>query len=227
MSSQPGSRAGGDTDLLLVLLETSLPDGLVVKREELLEALVLADGDVQKAAEALTEAWTRSVASTLNSATAGAGSGALTKDTVGSKPRSKRKAETGLDGWVKNARPRVVSGADSDVGQSSSSKRQRGRDARLFQLSGDSDILAGSSTLSESKPRSKPEGTPPPPLMNFLRDKSPVKSSSTTSTSSARLPPLILMTPEMVSLHTPTTLHPSVLPAGQLSCLSMLHPIWN
>lgn len=232
MSSQPGAGAGGDTDLLLVLLETSLPEGLEVKREDLLEALVREDGDVQKAAEALTDAWTRSTASTSTSPSVTVGSstqaGTLVKDAL--KPRSKRKAETGLDGWVKNARPRV-SAADSNdhegsgSGSGSGSKRQRGStgDARIFQLSGDSDILAGPSapSPSPSKPPStskpKREGTPPPPLMNFLRDKSPVKSSATsTSTSTAvlRLPPLILMTPEMVSRHTPTTLHPSVLPAG-------------
>lgn len=208
MSSQPG--AGGDTDLLLVLLESSLPEGLEIQREELLEALILADGDVQKAAEALTDAWTRSAALsgattfTTASAQTSKARSSSTKDALTSKPRSKRKAETGLDAWVKNARLRVSSDGDGDL---KSRRERKDNDASPVEVK--NDVVAGPST--SSKPRSKREGTPHPPLMNFLRDASPIKASIPAL---ARLPPLILMTPEMVSRHTPTTLHPSILPAG-------------
>lgn len=207
----------GDTDLLLVLLETSLPEELasVIKREELLEALVVAEGDVGKAAEALTRscATTSSSTSSASSSTVKARSTSGTVKTKaaqseGSKPQSKRKAETGLDDWFKNARRRVVFEGDEAINPP---LIREDRDASLAPTI--DNAVAGPSTTPASRPRSKRQGTPPPPLSNFLKDNSPVKTSTSAVN---RLPLLMLSTPEMVARHTPTTLHPSILPAGQL-----------
>lgn len=176
----------GDTDLLLVLLETSLPPPVVFSREELLEALIACDGDVQRAASSLTNNY-KSVAHLVH------------------KPSSKRKAETGLDSWIRNSkRPRP---SDND-GSSD------GNDAKS--LSGGVDGLnsvAGPSTSRDPPRSTSPNGSAarstPPPLLSFLRDNSPK------SITKPRLPVLLLATSKAISEHTPTTLHTSILPAGQ------------
>lgn len=168
------TRMDGDTELLLVLLESSLPNGFTLRKEELLEALINADGNVEKATESIRGSSSSSRPTIPGSMSPG--------------PRGTKRKALGLQGWVKTSKPRNSDSTD------------------------DSETRAG-----PSRPRTPPilysaskESTQsPPPLLNFLKDTTP-KSSAL-----PRRPPLMLGTPELVSQHTPTTIFPSVLPAGQ------------
>ena len=176
-----------DTDVLLVLLETSLPSQLSVPKAELLEALISSDGDVELAAKILN--------------------GTLPGNTSASsarKPNSKRKAETRLDDWLRSTKRRLLPG---DVRCENDAFEGLPPDRLEHPLE--------SSTVSEvSAVGQKPENLPSSsarssPLALILKDKSSKKTRGP-----QRLPVLLLITPEAVANHTPTTLHTSILPAG-------------
>jgi hypothetical protein len=176
-----------DTDILLALLETSLPSQLSVPKEELLEALISSDGDVELATKILNGTPPRN-----------------TSASPARKSNSKRKAEARLDDWLGNSKRRLL---PKDIRCENGAFEGVPPDHLKHPLE--------SSTVSEvSVVGQNPENLPSSsarssPLALILKDKSSKKTRGP-----QRLPVLSLITPEAVANHTPTTLHTSILPAG-------------
>lgn len=168
-----------DTELLLVLLESSLSSSLHLSKAELLEALIASGGSIENAARSLTHSASQA------------------------RPSSKRKAGTGLDGWIKSSKQRILDEATSERELHNAEPPSK----RVI----DSVAIAGPSRLHNSfEPEPVSESNPaPPPLLRFLQDRAPQKSAVR-----PHPPVLLLATPETIAKHTPTTLRPSILPPG-------------
>lgn len=171
-----------DTDVLLVLLETSLPSQLVVRREELLEALISAGGDVELASRTLNEAFR----------------GKVNPSPV-RKPNSKRKAGAGLDDWLKSSKRRL-----------SSESSQFKDDGFKALPSGKHSVASNIAIAPRVSSFRQHSANSPSSLAMVLRD-----NSSRRTHTVQPLPVRLLSTPEAVANHTPTTLHTSILPAGE------------
>lgn len=139
-----------DTDVLLVLLETSLPPRLVLPKEELLEALISSGGDVELAAK------------TLDDALQG-----VAKASPARKPDSKRKARTGLDDWLRSSKRRLIL-EDSQCGDDASKSVPPDKHR--------SSTLPAVSTVGQNTANIRPVLTRPSPLAVILRDASPRKT---------------------------------------------------
>jgi hypothetical protein len=173
-----------DTDVLLVLLETSLPSRLVAK-EELLEALISSGGNVELAARTLNDAFQGNV-----------------NASPPQKLNSKRKAGIGLDDWLRSSKRRLI---PEDPQCEDDAFRGLPPDNHLV----GSSTVSTVSTVGQNSANIRPPLTHPSSLAVILKDKSPRKTHTV-----QRLPVLTLSTPEAVAKHTPTTLHTSILPAG-------------
>ena len=91
-----------DTDTLLALICSLLPDNVTPSQESLLDALLQADGDVEKAAEIIS------------------------KQRLNSKYKRKRKGKVSLDSWL----IRTTAASSNDAkGQSSSSQSRPGSES--------------------------------------------------------------------------------------------------
>ncbi|KAI0273652.1 hypothetical protein BC834DRAFT_816404 [Gloeopeniophorella convolvens] len=184
-----------DTDTLLALLASLLPDNAVPSQQVLLETLLQTDCNIEAAADAI-----RRQQRTEKQRSTG----------------TKRKRDVNLDSWLTRAGPsKVVEESPSRSpakrssldGQSRSSpnKKPRSENNALFRR-GDSPSL--------SRPVKQVKN-----LLDVLRPPPSAPSSV------PRPPPLTLSNPSLVAQHTPCTLHLSVLPPELASRLFyiMLH----
>ena len=180
-----------DTDVLLALVASSLPAGILATEAELLDALIEACGDVSQAAE-----YIRSKDQSKN---------------LRPGPK-KRKLSGGLDAWLRSSRARTHLHTDSS-GEASGSRGKR--------QSGSPSDPSPTKATSPSKPIPPPSGDErghASSLLSLLR----APSTSPKKSSLPRLSVLTLTTPSMIAQYTPTTLHTSILPAGE--CLLSMEP---
>jgi len=187
-----------DTETLLALLCSLLPDNIVPSQESLLDALLHADGDVKKAAETLLK---------QRGAT-----------------NSKRKRHVSLDSWLTRAAVSSPPEAPAVNGQSSSPGGSAVvQQSRLGSESPNkkprSAIGIISATPKQRDDGSLPLSKPVKPVKNLLDVLRQPPSLATTSVQPAppRLSPLTLSNPSLVSQHTPCTLHLAILPP-ELAC---------
>ncbi|KAH9966691.1 hypothetical protein BC827DRAFT_1177720 [Russula dissimulans] len=183
-----------DTETLLALLCSLLPDNIVSSQESLLDALLCADGDVKKAAEIILKQ----------------------RDTT----NGKRKRHVSLDSWL--TRAAVCSPSkDSVNGQSSSPGvssvvQQSGLGSKSPNKKPRSAL--GTSATPKHDDGSPPLSKPVKPVKNLLDVlRQPPSLATSDPPPPPRLPPLTLSNPSLVSQHTPCTLHPTILPA-ELAC---------
>ena len=186
-----------DTDTLLALICSLLPDNITPSQESLLDALLQTEGDVKKAAEFISDSKQRS---NLN---------------------SKRKRKVNLDNWLIQT---TASSIDAN-GQSSSLHNRLASESPNKKPRSDNDPARGTSTakIAPDPPLSRPV-KPVDNLLDFIRQPLRV-SAAATGTSVPRLPPLTLSNPSLVAQHTPCTHHLGILPA-ELACrlfYTMLH----
>lgn len=177
-----------DTELLLAMLSSMLATP-IDDQNTLLDALVQAEGDVERAAALLNSRVTPADARTQSK-------------TMG----VKRKRGSGLEGWL--------TGSDAKGGI----KAQR-RDITPTRGSSSGTLAQGSPPLMNSPVKlesAESSGSPrkvkpvtPQELMTILR---PPNSSDSKPQGPPKFPPLTLTTPAMVAKHTPCTMHLSVLP---------------
>jgi hypothetical protein len=185
-----------DTDTLLALICSLLPDNITPSQESLLDALVQTGGDVEKAAEIISK-------QRLN---------------------SKRKRKVSLDSWLIHTTASSSSN-DANNGQSSSLQSRQGSESPNKKPRSASSASGTSTTkiIAPDPPLSRPV-KPVDNLLDFLRQ--PLRDSVATSTSvPPRLPPLTLSNPSLVAQHTPCTHHLGILPT-ELACrlfYTMLH----
>jgi hypothetical protein len=184
-----------DTDTLLALICSLLPDNFKPSQESLLDALVLTDGDVEKAAEIISK----------------------------QRPNSKRKRRVSLDSWLihttasSNDANGQSSSLQSRLGSESPNKKPRSASS----ASGTSTTkIAPDPPAALSRPV-KPVDN----LLEILRQPPLQVSAATGTTSVPRLPPLTLSNPSLVTQHTPCTHHLGILPAELACRLfyTMLH----
>lgn len=136
-------RMDEDTDVLLALLETSLPSWLAVPKEELLEALISSGGNVELAARVLN-------------------------DTLGGnrqRSNSKRKAEAGLDDWLSRSKRQLISkGTRSE---------DDGLLPDELQHTLGSSTVSTASEVGRNSANNLPPSTRPSPLALVLKDRTP------------------------------------------------------
>ena len=191
--------ASEDTETLIALV-SSLLDGGPHDQGAILDALMEAEGDPEKAAHLLNTGITSE---------RGASSSQIRKKGKG----------TSLVGWLNNAR--------RDQNASSSAKHLKRVEKRRRSTSPES-ILRHSTagaTSAAKKPRSVRSSTQsptkPPSMTNeqFKAIFHPQSSKDTKMNGPTKYPPLTLSTPEQVAAHVPCTMHASVLPP-ELACRS-------
>ncbi|KAG9049686.1 hypothetical protein FS837_009450 [Tulasnella sp. UAMH 9824] len=188
-----------DTDTLLAMLQ-SLLDGLEVPQNELLEALLASDGDVEAAAATLKKEGTSSSQN---------------------KGIRKRKRAASLTNWLQKP---------PSTPKPSSSKSRSKKPPKKVKVDDLSDIevdtpatprppklstpSATAKLLSIPSPAGPPTPSPSKPIRlitDVLRPPTPSKPTL------PKLPPLTLGTAALVAQHTPCTLHSSILPP-ELAC---------
>ena len=185
-----------DTDTLLALLCSLLPENIALSQQNLLEVLLQAEGDVEMAA------------------------GIISKQ----RTNRKRKRNTSLDSWL--TRPRSAAQTERPVVSSlPSCSAGPSHDQLASDSSPQKKPQSEGSVTSTTTQRNQPSFSKPlKPLKNLLEVLRP-QASATANAPLARLPPLILSNPSLVAQHTPCTLHLSVLPP-ELACrlfYTMLH----
>ena len=185
-----------DTDTLLALLCSLLPDNIAPSQQTLLEVLLQTEGDVEMAAGIISRQRTS----------------------------HKRKRNTSLDSWLTRSGsatqterpvpftlPSRSAGPSRDQLPSDSSPQKKPRSEG-----------SGTSTITQ---RDQPTFSKPvKPVKNLLEVLRP-QASATANAPPTRLPPLTLSNPSLVTQHTPCTLHLGVLPP-ELACrlfYTMLH----
>lgn len=180
-----------DTDTLLALICSLLPDNIKPSQESLLDALVQTDGAVEKAAEIIS------------------------KQSL----HSKRKRKVSLDSWLirttasSNDANGQSSSLQSRLGSESPNKKPRS----VGSTSGGTSTtkIAPASDPPLSRPVKPVEN-----LLENIRQPLRATGSVATATSAPsvpRLPPLTLSNPSLVAQHTPCTHHLGILPA-ELAC---------
>lgn len=139
-------RMDEDTDVLLALLETSLPSWLAVPKEELLEALISSGGNVELAARVLN-------------------------DTLGGnrhtswRSNSKRKAEAGLDAWLSRSKRQLIS--------KGTRSKDDGLLPDELQHTLGSSTVSTASEVGLNSANNLPPSTRPSPLSLVLKDRTP------------------------------------------------------
>lgn len=178
-----------DTDTLLALICSLLPDNIKPSQESLLDALVQTDGDVEKAAEIIS------------------------KQSL----HSKRKRKVSLDSWLirTTASSNDANGQSSTLRSRLGSESPNKKPRSAGSTSGTSTPkIAPASDLPLSRPVKPVEN-----LLEILRQPLRATGGVATGTSASvpRLPPLTLSNPSLVAQHTPCTHHLGILPA-ELAC---------
>lgn len=178
-----------DTDTLLALL-SSLLDAPVTDHSVLLDALVQADGDVERAAR------------TLN--------GRVVLEPRPKVSGVKRKRAAGLEGWL--VKPSDASGSRaSDHSPPSRAHAEKG------QPPPSTNDATSSKERGSPVPERSPKKAKPVTQEEFMSILRPPNSADQTKQGPPKFPPLTLSTPALVAKHTPCTLHPSILPP-ELAC---------
>lgn len=179
-----------DTELLLVMLESTL-HGLDLPQDELLEALLLAGGDVELASRNLR----------------GEGSSKSLSAGVQKKKSKRKRGLTGLDEWLAPSKPTT---SQKKPRSSATSRLHKDREeARVSDYEGIAEVTSLPSTSKGAL-----EGSPQKPKISLL---DVLKPPPPTLSTAPKLAPMLLGTPELVAKHTPTTMHPSILPP-ELAC---------
>lgn len=171
-----------DTDTLLALLCSLLPDNIAPSQESLLEALLQTEGNVEKAAEIISKQRKQHL----------------------SDPNKKRKRNVSLDSWL----TRATSSKDAD-GQSLTLDSPA-RQSQLGSESPNKKPRSSSGTITTRDDGPLTLSKPVRPIKNLLDVLRPPPSVATTSV--PRLPPLTLSNPSLVAQHSPCTLHLGILP---------------
>jgi hypothetical protein len=185
-----------DTETLLALLCSLLPDDVVPTQQSLLEALLQTEGNVEMAAEVVLK----------------------------QRPNGKRKRNVSLDDWL--TRPgsssKDITGhsppPDSPANDALQNRSRLGSESPTNKKPRSAD---GTSTTKKGPhPVSKPV-KPVKNLLDVLRQ----PPTSSAAAGPPRLSPLTLSNPSLVAQHTPCTLHLGVLPSELASHLfyTMLH----
>ncbi|KAI9510897.1 hypothetical protein F5148DRAFT_1175863 [Russula earlei] len=190
-----------DTDTLLALLSSLLPDNVAPSQQSLLDALLHADGDVRKAAEIMLKRG----------------------------PTGKRKRHVSLDSWLTPAAAssssKDVNGQSSSRDNSDPVLQSRCGAGERPNKKPRSSAAGSTSTATKKENGPPPLSKPVKPVKNLLDVlRQPIGGAAATATV-PRLPPLTLSNPSLVAQHTPLTLHLAVLPL-ELACqlfYTMLH----
>ena len=186
-----------DTDTLLALLCSLLPDNVAPSQQTLLEALLQTEGDVKMAA------------------------GVILKE----RTNRKRKRNTSLDSWLTRSdsatQDERLSSLPSGSGGPSHDQLLVASDWSPQKKP----RSEGSATSATTKKDQPPFSKPVKPVKNLLEVLRPQPPQASATANAPRLPPLTLSNPSLVTQHTPCTLHLGVLPPELASRLfyTMLH----
>lgn len=185
-----------DTEVLLALL-SSLLDNPPNDSASLLDALVQADGDVERAAACLN----KNVKEEGSKKTSPNRTGKISTGV-------KRKRKQGLEGWL------VPNERLPDACPSPKKKLNSTRAASPVKTS---DFIQGSSrsTPPDASPIKPVKPVSQTEFLNLLRP--PTSTSKESTSKPPKYPPLTLATPELIAKHVPCTMHLSVLPP-ELAC---------
>jgi hypothetical protein len=185
-----------DTDTLLALLCSLLPDNISPSQQTLLEVLLETEDDVEMAA------------------------GVILKQ----RTDRKRKRNTSLDSWLTRSDSATQAERPPSLPSSAGSSHQPLLEASDSspQKKPRSEGSATSTTTKRDQPRFSKPAKPVKNLLEVLRPQ-PLQGSAPANV--PRLSPLTLSNPSLVTQHTPCTLHLGVLPP-ELACrlfYTMLH----
>ncbi|KAG9019637.1 hypothetical protein FRB90_011983 [Tulasnella sp. 427] len=200
-----------DTDTLLAMLQ-SLLAGLEVSQDELLEALLDSDGDVEVAAALLKGE--------------GSSTPSKTKANRAKDATRKRKRTASLTNWLQKppSTQKLPRNKESTAGASQS--KPPSKKPKVVDVSDSENDAIVQPESKEAAVRAAPDASPTPnrvhpstpgsskPLRmitDVLRPPEPSKPAL------PKLPPLTLGTAALVAQHTPCTLHSSILPP-ELAC---------
>ena len=171
-----------DTDTLLALLCSLLPDNISPSQQTLLEVLLQTEGDVEMAA------------------------GIISKQ----RTNRKRKRNTSLDSWLTRSDSATQAERLSSLSScSAGSSRNQLASNSSPQKKPRSEGSATSTTTKKDQP---PFPKPIKPVKNLLEVLRPQSPQASAPANAPRLPLLTLSKPSLVTQHTPCTLHHSVLP---------------
>lgn len=184
-----------DTDVLLAMLQSIIGEDL--PQDALLEALMNADGDVQRAANALRGE--------------GSSSSHVSNIVRPSNTSARKRGATALDDWLTPS-----AAVDKHIQKKPRSKAHKLAESTTHQDGGAAIIVADEEDEGRPIPRPEPTRTPKKPKINLM-DILKQPPASPRSTAASKLAPMTLGTPALIAKHTPTTLHTTVLPP-ELAC---------